>query len=224
MKQSEENFLNMVHSVLDTLNKNQLIWIMESAIVREVNSIEYDYYETIGNLNHNSRLDPGIRYVTLNDDLNSIIRATIKLCRRMYLYARHHNDEIIRKLVDHSESTLANGSDRTVIQRCNTIVCRAEWMLYYLEPYNISASQLTRLHNQIDEYEQSHGDQSKYSNLSQRPTVSSQITQLKERLSLLDELINGLITNSKLISEYDNSKIIIDYSKATKTVTESLFR
>lgn len=220
MKQSEKKFLNMVHSVLDTLNKNQSIWISESAIVKEVHSIEHDYDETIGRLNRKSR----IRYTTLNDDLKSIIRATIKLCRRMYLYARRHNDEIMMKLVDHSESTLANGSDRTVIQRCNTIVCRAEWMLYYLEPYHISASQLTRLHNQIDEYEKSIGDRSKFSNVSHKPTVSHHIAQLKERLSLLDELINGLITNSKLISEYEHSRIIIDHSKALKTVTEPVFR
>lgn len=220
MKQSEENFLNMVHSVLDTLNKNQSVWFSESAIVMEVHSIEQDYYETVGRLNRKSR----IPYTTLNDDLKSIIRATIKLCRRMYLYARHHNDEIMMKLVDHSESTLANGSDRTVIQRCNTIVCRAEWMLYYLEPYHISASQLTRLHNQIDEYEKSIEDRSKFSNVSHKPTVSHQVAQLKERLNLLDELINGLITNSELISEYEDSRIIIDHSKALKRVTEPVFR
>lgn len=220
MKQSEENFLNMVRSVLDILNKNKSMWISESAIAMEVNSIERIYCETIGRPNNNSH----VRYVTLNNDLNLIIRATIKLCRRMYLYARHHNDEIMMKLVDHSESTLANGSDRTVIQRCNTIVCRAEWMLYYLEPYHISASQLTRLHNQIDEYEKSIGDQSKFSNIAHRPTVSNQIAQLKERLSLLDELINGLITNRKLILEYDHSRIITDNSRAVKTVTELLFK
>lgn len=220
MKQSEENFLNMVRSVLDILNKSKSMWISESAIVMEVNSIERIYCETIGRPNNNSP----VRYVTLNNDLNLIIRATIKLCRRMYLYARHHNDEIMMKLVDHSESTLANGSDRTVIQRCNTIVCRAEWMLFYLEPYHISASQLTRLHNQIDEYEKSIGDRSKFSNIVHRPTVSNQIAQLKERLSLLDELIKGLIVNRKLILEYDHSRIITDNSRAVKTVTESLFK
>lgn len=220
MKQSEENFLNMVRSVLDILNKNKSMWISESAIAMEVNSIERIYCETIGRPNNNSP----VRYVTLNNNLNLIIRATIKLCRRMYLYARHHNDEIMMKLVDHSESTLANGSDRTVIQRCNTIVCRAEWMLYYLEPYHISASQLTRLHNQIDEYEKSIGDRSKFSNIAHSPTVSNQIAQLKERLSLLDELINGLIANRKLILEYDHSRIITDNSRVEKTVTESLFK
>lgn len=226
MKQSEENFLNMVHSVLDTIKKNQSIWTAESAIVKEVNAIERDYNMILGNLNLNSRIDSGIRHDTLNDDLNSIIRATIKLCRRMYLYARHHNDEIIMKLVDHSESTLTNGSERLVIRRCHRILSRAEWMHYYLKPYKVKANQLARLHDLVDNYGQDHGDQSKIkiSNMAHKPNVSHQITELKERLTIFDELIEGLITNSKFISEYQNSKIIIDYSEISKTGTESLIR
>jgi hypothetical protein len=223
MKQSEENFLNMVHSVLDTLKRNQSAWNSESVIIKEVNAIERDYNQILGSLNHHLRLDSGVHYNTLNDDLNSIVRATIKLCRRMYLYARLHNDEFIRKLVDHSESTLAFGSVRTVILRCQTILSRAEWMHYYLKPYKISATQLTKLRNLIDDYEQSQRDQSKISHISHWPTVSHQISELKERLSLLDELMKGLITNSSFITEYDNSKAIIDYNKAVKG-KESLFR
>jgi len=222
MKQSEENFLNMAHTVLDTLTKNQSIWTVESAIVKEVSSIERDYNLILGNLNINSRLDSGVRHETLDDDLHSIIRATIKLCRRMYLYARHRNDEIIRRLVDHSESTLTSGSLRIVIQRCQTILSRAEWMLYYLKPYKVSKAQLNRLHNLIDDYEQSIGDRSKISKTPHKPNVSHQITELKERLSLLDELIHGLITNSYFLSVYDNSRIIVEYNKALKTRTEAI--
>jgi len=224
MKQSEENFLNMVHSVLDTLKKNLSIWTSESVILKEVNAIERDYNQILGNLNHHSRLDSGVRHDTLNDDLNSIIRATIQLCRRMYLYARLHNDEIIRKLVDHTESTLANGSERVVIRRCHRILSRAEWMHYYLKPYKVSSTQLAKLHKLIDDYEQFHGDRSKISSVSHKPTVSHQINELKERLAILDELIQGLITNSIFISEYHNSRTIIDYSEAIKTGTESSFR
>jgi len=226
MKQSEENFLNMVHSVLETIKKNQSIWTAESAIVKEVSAIERDYNQILGDLNLNSRLDSGARRDILNDDLNSIIRSTIKLCRRIYLYARHHNDEIIMKLVDHSESTLANGSERILIRRCQRILSRAEWMHYYLKPYKVNAIQLKKLHDLINNYGQHHGDQSKIeiSNMAKKPNVSHQIAELKERLSIFDELVNGLITNSKFISEYYNSRIVVDYSKVSKTGAESLFR
>jgi len=138
----------------------------------------------------------------------------------MYLYARHHNDEIIMKLVDHSESTLANGSERVVIRRCHRILSRAEWMHYYLKPYKVSAMQLKKLHELIDDYGQYHGDQSKVEirHLAHKPNVSHQIAELKERLNILDELLEGLIKNDKFILEYQNSKIIIDYSKISKQV------
>lgn len=226
MKQSEENFLNMVHSVLETIKKNQSIWTSESAIVKEVSAIERDYNQILGNLNLDSRLDSGIRHDTLNDDLNSIIRSTIKLCRRMYLYARHHNDEIIMKLVDHSESSLAAGSERIVIRRCQRILSRAEWMHYYLKPYKVTVTQFKKLHELIDGYWQNHSGSAKIeiNNMAQKPNVSHQIAELKERLSIFDELVNGLITNSKFISEYHNSRIVIDYRENVKTGTESLLR
>jgi hypothetical protein len=55
--------------------------------------------------------------------------------------------------------------------------------------------------------------------MAQKPNVSHQIAELKERLSIFDELVNGLITNSKFISEYHNSRIVIDYRENVKTGT-----
>lgn len=226
MKQSEENFLNMVHTVLETLEKNQHNWSSEAVIVKEVNAIDRDYNQILGNLNLNLRLDSGVRYDTLNDDLNSIIRATIKLCRRMYLYARHHNDEIIMKLVDHSESSLAAGSTKALLRRCHRILSRAEWMHYYLKPYNVNPIQLKKLHDLIDSCGQHDGNQSKIeiSNVAHNPNVSLQILELKERLTVFDELVDGLITNSMFLSAYHKSRIIIDYSQVSKAGTESIFR
>jgi len=224
MKNSEENFLNMVHSVLDTLRKNQSIWSADSAIVKAVTAIERDYNRILGNLNFNSRLEP-VRYSqSENEDFDSIIRATIKLCLRMYIYARHHNDEIILKLVDHFESTLATGSEKTIIRRCHAILSRAEWMHHYLRPYKVNAAQLTKLHDLIVDYDQHHGGRSKIkiSNQFHKPNVSHQIAELKEMLTILDELVNGLITNSVFISMYHNSRIIVDYGEILKMETESL--
>jgi len=226
MRQSEENFLDMVHSVLETLKKDQSNWSTEPVIVNVVNAIEHDYNRILGNLNFNSRLEPVRDSQSENEDFDAIIRATIKLCRRMYIYARHHNDEIILKLVDHFESTLATGSEKTVIRRCHAILSRADWMHYYLRPYKVNATQLAKLHDLIDDYDQHHGGRSKIkiNNLSHKPSVSHQITELKEMLTILDELVNGLITNRIFISEYHNSRIIVDYTQVSKTGSESLLR
>ena len=223
MGHPEENFLNMVHTILDTLNKNQSSWSTEKVIVKEVNAIERDFNQILGNLNANSRLDSGVRHNSENENLSPIIRATTKLCRRMYLFARHHNDEIILKLIDHSENILATGSEKAVIRCCHTILSRAEWMHHFLRPYKVTAAQLAKLHDLIDDYDKHRGDRSKLkiSNVSPVRKVSHQIAELKERLSLLDELIDGLITSNMFISEYHHSRIIVDYNEIPKAEAEN---
>lgn len=226
MKQSEENFLNMVHTVLETLKKNQHNWSSEAVIVKEVNAIDRDYNQILGNLNVNSRLDSRVQYDNQNNDLNLIIRSTIRLCRRMYLYARHHNDEIILKLVEQSESILVTGSENAVIRCCHAILSRAEWMHYYLIPYQVKATHLARINLLVDDYIQQYGGEKriKIRNMSLNPNVAHQILELKERLTVFDELIDGLITNSMFLSAYHKSRMIIDYSQASKAGTESIFR
>ena len=226
MKQSEENFLNMVHTVLETLKNDQHSWSSESVIVKEVNAIERDYNQILGDLNLNSRLDSRAQHDTQNNDLNLIIRATIRLCRRMFLYARHHNDEIILNLVDRSESILATGSENAVIRCCHSILSRAEWMHYYLIPYRVKATHLARINLLINDYTQQYGDKTriKIRETSHNPNVSHQILELKERLTVFDELVDGLITNSMFLSAYHKSRIIIDYSQVSEAGTESIFR
>ena len=83
MKQSEGNFLNMVHSVLDNLKKNKSSLVKEPVIEKQVNEIERDFNQILGNLNINSRLEP-VRYPQpKNEELQTIIQATIRICRRM---------------------------------------------------------------------------------------------------------------------------------------------
>jgi len=226
MKQSEENFLNMVHTVLETLKKNQHNWSSEAVIVKEVNAIDRDYNQILGNLNVNSRLDSRVQYDNQNNDLNLIIRATIRLCRRMYLYARHHNDEIILKLVEQSESILVTGSENAVIWCCHAILSRAEWMHYYLIPYQVKATHLARINLLVDDYIQQYGSEKriKIRDMALNPNVAHQILELKERLTVFDELIDGIITNSMFLSAYHKSRMIIDYSQASKAGTESIFR
>ena len=216
----------MVHTVLETLKKNQHNWSSEAVIVKEVNAIDRDYNQILGNLNVNSRLDSRVQYDNQNNDLNLIIRATIRLCRRMYLYARHHNDEIILKLVEGSESILATGSQNAVIWCCHAILSRAEWMHYYLIPYQVKATHLARINLLVDDYIQQYGSEKriKIRDMALNPNVAHQILELKERLTVFDELVDGLITNSMFLSAYHKSRIIIDYSQVSKAGTESIFR
>lgn len=216
MKHSEENFLNMVHSVLDNLKKNTSFWVKEPVIVKQVNAIERDFNLILGNLNINSRLEP-LRYPqSENEDLDAIIRATVKICRRMYIYARSKNDEVILNLTNIFEDALDHGSEKEIIRCCNTILSRAEWMHYFLAPYNIKVKQLGPIRHLIEVYNEQHRAHSKVKTI-ERPIVfslSDQINELKGKLDLLDELIDSLIKRNKFIAHYHASRIVVNYGNS----------
>jgi len=220
MKHSEDNFLNMVHSVLENLKKNKSSWMKEPVIVKQIKTIERDFTQILGNLNINSRLEP-IRYPeSRNEDLDKIIRATVKLCRRMYIYARTKNDEVILNLTNIFEDALDSGSEKEIIHCCNTILSRAEWMHYFLEPYHIKEKQLAPIRHLIEVYNE---QQKAHSNIKTNerpvmPNLSEQINELKGKLELLDELIDSLIKRKNFIAQYHVSRIVINYSNTISDV------
>lgn len=225
MKRSEENFLNMVHSVLENLKKYQLFWTAEAVIKHDVKAIERGYFLILGNLNQDSSLNSSGQSQSIDVGLQSIIFSTIKLCRRMYLYARQHNDEIIRKLVDHTEGSLSAGSKKMILSRCSRILSRAEWMHYYLQPYKVEEVHLAQLYESIEKYNQNleENSKSKVEKTIYKPGISDQISDLKSRLDLLDELIEGLIPNIQFLRKYRKSRIVIDYSGSEKSENSSVY-
>jgi hypothetical protein len=213
MKQSEESFLNMVHSVLDNLKKNKSFLVKEPVIEKQVNAIERDFNQILGNLNINSRLEP-VRYPQpKNEELHTIIQATIKISRRMYIYARSKNDEVILNLATIFENALDHGSEKEIILCCNTILSRAEWMHYFLTPYNINEKQLTPIRQLIDAYNEQHFAHSKVKVIGRHEmhNLSDQINELKGKLELLDELVDGLIKRKRFIAHYHAFRIAVHY-------------
>jgi len=224
MKHFDENFLDMVLGVLDNLKAGQIFWSKEPVIVSVVNEIERDFNLILGNLNVNSRLEPAGRPAA-NQALEMIIRTTLKLCRRMYIYARNKNDNIILKLINHSENTLASGSDKEKIRCCMTILSRAEWMHYFLEPYKVDSEYLTQLRHLLESY--SLNDDHNRAMSGQMGLVhglSDQINDLKDKIELLDELIEGLIKNDNFISRYHESRLIIDEKKVKAHDTNAVYK
>lgn len=214
MKHSEENFLNMVHAVLDYLKKNMSSLVKEPVIVAQVNAIERDFNRILGNLNINSCLEP-LRYPqSENDDLDAIIRATVKLSRRMYIYARSKNDEVILNFTNIYEDAIDHGSEKEIIRCCNTILSRAEWMHHFLVPYNINVKQLAPILHLIEVYNKQHSAHSKVKTFERpvMPNLSDQINELKAKLELQDELIDSLIKRKKFIANYHASRIVVNYS------------
>ena len=215
MKQSESNFLSMVQAVLANLKKDQTFWSEEPEIVSEVESIGSEYNLVTQGLNEISGLDPTGYTKSKNNTIDTIIRSTFKLCRKMCVYARRKNDTVLLQFADHSENSLSAGIEKDVISRCSALVNKAESLLEVLSPYKITAEELLYIRQQIEDYNQHIEGRStvKTSKTVSIHDISGQITSLNNHLIILDDMIEGFIDDDDMIARYKSARIIIDYGK-----------
>lgn len=219
MKQSEANYMNMVQATLADLKNDQSYWSDEPEIVTEVAAIESEYNLIIGNQNIVSGLDPTGYTKTKNTAFDRIISSTYKLCRKICIYARRQNDEVLLKLADHSMNSLSAGIEKDAISRCTAIVIKTESMLRSLTAYKITADELMQIRQQIGVYNQQLETRStiKTNKSVSIQDISGRLASLDKRLTLLDDMVEGFIDDEEMIARYKASRIVINYGKG-KTV------
>lgn len=216
MQQSNSNFMNMVQSVLANLRKDQSHWENEPEIAAEVSDVEKEFNSIMETSRDIFGLDPRGYTTAKNDAFDSITAGTHKLCKKMYVYASRHKDSALLSLVDHSLNSLSGGIEKDAVNRCSAIVKRAESMLTVLQPFKITEPELTAIRRLITSYNE-HIDgrtNTKTSKSTQIQDVSGQISSLRERLTLLDNLIEGFIDDDEMIARYKTSRAIINYGQS----------
>ena len=216
MQQSKSNFMSMVQAVLASLKKDQKQLENETEIATEVSEIEREFNIITETSSDISSLDPKGYTVAKNDAFDSIMSATLKLCKKMYVYASRHKDSTLLSLVDHSLNSLSSGMEKDAISRCSAIVKKAESMLTVLQPYKVAEPELAAIRSLMTSYnEQIDGRTNTKTGKSTRiQDISDQITSLRERLTLLDNLIEGFIDDDEVIARYKTSRAIINYGQS----------
>lgn len=224
MKQSESNFLRMVQSVLANLKNDGAMWAEEPEIVSEVNGIESEFGQVNEYLEHISGLDPTGHTKSKNNAFDVVIKATLRLCRRICIFARKQNDIALLQFADHSENSLSAGTEKEAISRCAAIVGKAQSMIDVLTPYKVTADGLVEIRQLIEAYEQHIETRStvKTNKSVSIHDISGQIASLRDRLVLLDDMIEGLIEDEDMIARYKAARTIINYGvgKTLKNKTE----
>jgi len=215
MKQSESNFLTMVQSLLANLKKDQAFWSGEPEIVSEVNAIESEFNLVNQDLSLVSGLDSTGYTKSKNNTFDTIIHATYKFCRKLCVYARRQNDMVLLQFADHSENSLSAGIEKDAINRCSALLNRAEPILDVLSPYKITADELTQIRRLIDDYNHHLENRStiKTSKTVSIRDISDQISSLNNRLTLLDDLVEGFIDDDDMIARYKAARIVVNYGK-----------
>lgn len=200
------------------------MWAEEPEIVSEVSGIESEFGRVNEYLEHTSGLDPTGHTKSKNNTFDVVMKATLRLCRRMCIYARKQNDIALLQFANHSENSLSAGTEKEAISRCSAIVGKAQSMIDVLSPYKVTTDGLTEIRQLIGAYEQHIETRStvKTNKSVSIHDISGQIASLRDRLVLLDDMIEGLIEDEDMIARYKAARTIINYGagKTLKNKTE----
>lgn len=206
----------MVQAVLANLKKDQEYWSGEPEIVQEVTDIEKAYKAVMDVIANISGLDQKGYTVAKNNAFDSIMALTLKLCKKMSVYARRNNDNALLQLTDHSLHSLSTGMEKDAMSRCAAIVNKAEAMVSQLVAYKVTDTELAAIRQLMASYNEHLDGRSttRADKSTSKIDVSGQISALRSRLTLLDELVEGFIDNQEMIARYKASRVILDYGKS----------
>jgi hypothetical protein len=215
MKQRQFNFLNMVNGVLAGFQKEQQLWEQEPEIVSLYNSIKADYDQVIAKGEDISGTDTTGYTFSKNDTFDRLTAATYKLARQISGYAKIKNDTKLLPLVDLSLTTISHGPEKEVLLRCAGIARQAESLLTVLAPFKVTAGAIAAIKQMVTECEQFSSDRTVASSgkVIGGRDIGTLISGLREKLDILDDLVEGLIDDDGFIARYKSLRVIIDHGK-----------
>lgn len=216
MQQNNSNFMNMVQAVVANLRNDYEYIKDEPEIVVELNNIETEV-NAINQIDSTvSGLEQKGHTTEKNNSFDSIMASTLTVCKKTCVFARRTNNEVLILLVDHSLNTLSKGKEKDAISRCLAIVNKASSILEQLQPFKVTGDELESIHDQINTYNSKIDERS---NVQTEKTTSIQeindkIRSVRNRLIILDEMIEGFIENQEVVARYKSARIIHNYGKS----------
>ena len=222
MQQRTINFLKMTSGVIAGLQNEKSAWESEEEIAGVITDLITNYNSIEGvNLGILSTNTTG--YTDEKDNLfDSITNRTLKLCNKMSAYAKLKSDHTLLPLVDMSLSALSRGIEKEAVARCGAIADKAGNMLTQLASFKVSEEEINTIKQQVKAYNASLDGRTTVSgNLTVSGSeISSRISILRQKLDILDNLIEGLIEDDAFVARYKSWRKITDYGKG-KTLTNN---
>ena len=220
MQQRTINFLKMTSGVIAGMQKEKSVWESEVEIAGVFTDLVTNY-SFIESVNQEILSTATTGYTDEKDNLfDSITSLTLKLCHKMSAYAKLKGDHTLLPLVDMSLTSLSRGIEKEAVARCGAIADKAATMLTQLASFKVTEEQVNTIKQQVKTYNASLDS---HTTINGNRTVSgteisSRISLLREKLDILDNLVEGLIEDDAFIARYKSWRRIIDYGKG-KTLT-----
>ena len=214
MTQKQINSLNMFNAVLQYLTDNNTDWKANTLITEAIRK----FSRSVEAINAQAAAQTGNDkkgYTAKKDqDLENLVSVAYKLALRIKNYAVSIDDPVLKQSVDFFRTELEAGKEKNIIDRCNTIVAKANSIVatapaeYKITPELIA--QVTAAAAAI-EPDAAERDVVKGTHSGATTELNTLISTAKAQLHTLDDLIEG-------DADDDSSEFVKNYFIMRRTV------
>lgn len=185
-----KTFWEMERESISYVHKNENLWSKWAVIAANVTSLEANEGELNEAFKAQDVNDPGGYVARKNELLEKFFHQIYRLGRKLLLYAKDTNDQLLMNEASFTESTLNKLNEKEALLRCRGILQRANEYVEKTADYGITAEELKALATDLSELETLQPSIGIVTN-ERKSAVRSVKALIKEGTFILDKLDDG---------------------------------
>ncbi len=185
-----KTFWEMEKESISYVHKNENLWSKWAVIAANVNMLEANEGELDGAFKSQDANDPGGYVARKNELLEIFFHKIYRLGRKLLLYAKDTQDQLLLNEASFTESTLHKLNEKQALLRCHGILQRANEYLDKTIGYGITAEELKALTADLAQLETLQPSIGLVTN-DRKSAVRSVKVLIKEGSFILDKLDDG---------------------------------
>jgi len=190
MNSKAKTFWEMERESISYVHKNENLWSKWAVIAANVTMLEANEGELNEAFKAQDANDPGGHVAMKNELLEKFFHKTYRLGRKLLLYAKDTNDQLLMNEVSFTESTLNKLNEKEALLKCGSILQRGNEYLAKTAGYGITAEELKALAAELVELETLQPTIGIVTN-ERKSAVRSVKMLIKEGTFILDKLDDG---------------------------------
>lgn len=190
MNSKAKTFWEMERESISYVHKNENLWSKWAVIAANVNMLEANEAELNEAFKAQDANDPGGHVARKNELLEKFFHQIYRLGRKLLLYAKDTNDQLLMTEASFTESTLNKLNEKEALLKCGSILQRANEYLAKTTGYGITTEDLKALATNLSELEMLQPSIGMVTN-ERKSAVRSVKVLIKEGSFILDKLDDG---------------------------------
>jgi len=210
MTSSEKTFKGMQDDCVSLGHANEIVWISNPVIKSLFDSLfsNKKLFEDVIDTQNQSSTNG---YITdKNDRIKKLVKRCYTMNRKLTLFAKQTNNQILLKDVDVSESNMLNKSETDLLLCCNLMLKRGREYLVNTEAYGVTENELNNLEEDIATIKQIPSEITVLTSEHKTATKSFKQVMAEARIILdqLDDAIEGMIDDKHFVDVWFDARKI----------------